>query len=324
MIGRALREPLQIPPRIRRVLLASYIGLLGFIPAAFPWNADLSPDWMLWRALPEAIAAGDVYGVHAPTGPFVWSPFAAVAMQFAWPLYWSWLIAHFAVLPLLRDWRMVAFVLLSFGFWTSTWSGSPFIFIFVAAVLAYRGSRPAALVYVGLTLLIPRPLQLPLVAWVLWRMPEIRWPAALLLVVHTGLVVASGYALDWFSVVGAHAVTEGNYGLTRFFGPGLLLIGIPLGAWLLWRGRPGLSGLAISPYWLPEYFMFALLDLCPSPGRHVVHRRTRSRKRQISATGFHCGQCERARRSDVSCRSSPGEKLTAADANVRPVTLVPS
>lgn len=293
MADHAPGRPLRIRPRVRRILLAIYIGLLGFLPAAFPWSAELSPDWMLWRALPEALAARDLYGVHAHTGPFVWSPVAAVAMQFAWPFYWPWLIAHFAVLPLLRDWRMVAFVLLSFGFWTSTWSGSPFIFIFVAAVLAYRGSRPAALVYIGLTLLIPRPLQLPLAAWLLWRMPEIRWPSALMFVVHAGFVLASGYALDWVATVGAHTVTDGNYGPTRFFGPGLLIIGIPLGAWLLWRGRPGLSGLAMSPYWLPEYLMFALLDLLPGRTAHA------------STPGWRARPQDRAGARDVSHGEAP-------------------
>lgn len=255
-------RPLAIRPRARRILLAIYIGLLGFLPAAFPWRAESSPDWILWRSLPDALASGQLYATGTEA-PFVWSPLAAVAMQFVWPLFWPWLVAHFAVLPLLRDWRMVALVLLSFGFWTSTWSGSPFIFVFVAAVLAHRGSRPAALVYIGLTLLIPRPLQLPLVAWLLWRMPEVRLPAALLFIVNAGLVLASGYALEWIAAVGAHAVVEGNYAPTRIVGPGLMLIGIPLGLWLLWRGRPGLAGLAVSPYWLPEYLMFALLDLVP-------------------------------------------------------------
>ena len=52
-----------------------------------------------------------------------------------------------------------------------------------------------------------------------------------------------------------------NVGPTALIGLWWLLLGVPLGAWLFWRGRVGLAGLAISPYLLPYYLMMALLDI---------------------------------------------------------------
>lgn len=38
-------------------------------------------------------------------------------------------------------------------------------------------------------------------------------------------------------------------------------IGLALAAWLTWKGRLGYASLAASPYWLPYYLLFALLEL---------------------------------------------------------------
>ena len=40
-----------------------------------------------------------------------------------------------------------------------------------------------------------------------------------------------------------------------------LLIGVPLATWLTVKGRPGFASLAASPYWLPYYLLFLLLEL---------------------------------------------------------------
>lgn len=136
--------------------------------------------------------------------------------------------------------------------------------MFVAGVLACRGSRPAAVVYLALTLLMPRPVQLPLALWLLWSMPAIRWSFAGMFAIHTAIVLASGYAFDWMAGMADHASPAGgNYGPTALVGLSWLVVGVPLSAWLGWRRKFGLAGLAISPYWLPEYLMMGLIDLVP-------------------------------------------------------------
>ena len=40
-----------------------------------------------------------------------------------------------------------------------------------------------------------------------------------------------------------------------------MVIGLPLAAWLTWKGRLGLASLAASPYWLPYYLLMLLLEL---------------------------------------------------------------
>jgi len=50
-------------------------------------------------------------------------------------------------------------------------------------------------------------------------------------------------------------------GPPAWLGSAWLLIGVPLGAWLTWRGRVGWAGLAISPYWLMPYYLMLLLEL---------------------------------------------------------------
>jgi hypothetical protein len=40
-----------------------------------------------------------------------------------------------------------------------------------------------------------------------------------------------------------------------------LAAGIPLAIWLTRRGRVGFAALAVSPYLLPQYFLFGVLEL---------------------------------------------------------------
>ena len=52
-----------------------------------------------------------------------------------------------------------------------------------------------------------------------------------------------------------------NIGPSRLVGAWWLVVGIPLAAWLTWRGRVGLAGLALSLYVLPYYLLMLILDL---------------------------------------------------------------
>lgn len=224
---------------------------------------DGGPDWDLWSALPDSIARGAMYDTGTEAR-FVWSPVAGWFMSLVPTVigYWPWYALHIAVIFLMRDWRLIAITLATAGIWIDAAMGNTFTFIFVAGVLAYRGSRPAALVYLALLLLIPRPLQLPLAAWLLWKMPEVRLPFVGIALVHTVAVLASGYAFDWVASLSAQQA-NGNFGPTALFGAWWFVVGIPLAIWLTLNGRAGFAGLAASPYLLGVYWLMPALEIPP-------------------------------------------------------------
>jgi hypothetical protein len=245
-----------------------------------------SPDFEIWRQLPDRLRDGTLYD-----GLFRWSPVAAYPMALvgiAGPVAWAGL--HVAALALLRDWRLALLVVASWGFWTDLTAGNAFTFILVAAVLAWRGSRAWSLVYLGLLLLIPRPIQIPLALWLLWQRPDLRLPFAAIFTVHALAVLISGYGPDWiYRLVATGGPEMGlpfplNSAPSAFIGWWWMLIGLPLGAWLLWKGRPGWAGLAVSPYWLPYYLLMPLLEITTDSRRrdHRADSRCRSRRSSTS------------------------------------------
>jgi hypothetical protein len=142
--------------------------------------------------------------------------------------------------------------------------GNVMTFLLLAAAWALRGNRIGGVIFIACCLLFPRPLMVPIAAWLLWREPWLRWPAVGLLALHTMLVLVSGWGGAWIGRLLTSTDEIGsvfNIGPSAVVGPWWLLVGIPLGVWLFWRGRVGLSGLAISPYLLPYYLMVGLLDL---------------------------------------------------------------
>jgi hypothetical protein len=103
-------------------------------------------------------------------------------------------------------------------------------------------------------------LVLPIVAWLLWKQPGLRWPFVFMFAAHAGLVLVSGWGDEWIGRLLTSTDEIGsafNVGPTALIGPWWFLIGIPLGAWLFWQGWVGLAGLAVTPYVLPYYLMLA-------------------------------------------------------------------
>jgi hypothetical protein len=75
-------------------------------------------------------------------------------------------------------------------------------------------------------------------------------------------VAATGYAVDWISAMLAYGSAPAyNMGPSRVFGVWWLAIGLPLAAWMTLKCRVGWAGLAISPYVLPQYLMWPLVEL---------------------------------------------------------------
>jgi hypothetical protein len=163
-------------------------------------------------------------------------------------------------------WRLGTAIVILFGFsafvWTDTIAGNLFTFVLVAGAFAASGSRVGKLIFLAFTLVMPRPVQLPLAVWILWRQPETRNPFVAMFVVHALLVLASGDVQVWLAtLVGSGSEVSADYSLGpgSLIGPWWLLLGVPLGAWLTWRDQPALAGLAVSPYLLPQYLGTGLL-----------------------------------------------------------------
>ncbi len=230
-------------------------------------------DWTNFIEAAERFGTGTPYEVDPPYA-FRWSPVAAWLLGFVtlMPL-WLWQVLHVVALPLLRSWWLAVAVLVSYPFWFDVQTGNLMTFVALAGFLALRGSWVATATFLVLAVLIPRPLMLPLAVWLLWRQPATRLPFALLFVGHTVVVVALGYGAEWLSAltsVQAELANDFNFGPSRFIGPLWIPIGLALGAWLTWRGRLGLASLAISPYWLPYYFLMLLLEIAGPRAEQVA------------------------------------------------------
>jgi uncharacterized membrane protein len=247
--------------RWHRLGLALYVGVnVGMIVFDFPF-LHAQHDWALWQAIPGGLAEGQLYDLDTRL-PYVWSPVAAPLMAVMGTLgVWFSIALHVAAVLLLRDVRLIALMLASWGFWTDTVSGNTITFVVVAGVFALRGNRMAGLVYLVLLLLIPRPLQIPLAIWLLWKMPGLRWPFVGLFAVHAVAVFVSGYAIDWLQTTLAYSAGP-VFNLSPAYWLGLwwLVVGLPIAAWLTLRGRVGWAGLAASTYVVPGYLLMPFAE----------------------------------------------------------------
>ena len=195
----------------------------------------------------------------------------------------AWRAAHFLALALLPSRRLALLLLVSYPFWFDVATGNLMVFVLVAAAWAYRGNRTATAIYLVLCVLVPRPIMLPLLAWILWRRPA--WRLPFVGIVAAGLLTAipTGYLPDWIGSFVASGATDVandfNLSPSRFVGITWLAIGVPLAVWLTIRGRLGWASMAISPYLLPYYVQMLGLELLRTvayPPIRATSRSTRS------------------------------------------------
>ena len=192
-----------------------------------------------------------------------------------------WRIAHFVALAALPSRRLALLLLISYPFWFDVNTGNLMVFVLLAAAWAYRGNGPATALYLALCVLIPRPIMLPLLAWILWQRPAWRLPFVAMAIVGILTALPTGYLADWIGSLfrgGSEIGNDFNLSPSRFVGAAWLLIGVPLAAWLTARGRLGWASMAVSPYLLPYYVQMLGLELV----RPRVSRRPVSRKEPAS------------------------------------------
>lgn len=218
-----------------------------------------------WRILGEAgrvaIAGGNPYAVDL----FRWNPLMAWIMAGVTSamLFSMWTALHVASLFLLPR-RIGIIALLTWPFWFDLGVGNLLVFVFIAAYWAYHGNRPATIAFMVLALLMPRPLMLPLLVWLLWKEPWTRrWFAGILIVIGAA-TLATGLAPEFISRLlssGSEAGYVLNLAPSRWIGPLWFPVALGIGIWLTWKGRIGWAAIAIQPYLIPNYLIMALLEL---------------------------------------------------------------
>lgn len=263
----------RIPADLRRFVdkwwITAYLALQGLLllHPGVRYLGSFNHDWHAWLKVRPLIEAGDLYN---PTHWFLWSPIAMWLMAYVVvPLGYSWWLAlHLAAVPLLRDWRLIALTLVSVPFWVDTINGNSVVFVFVAGATALRGSRTGALASLALLVLMPRPVAFPLAVWLLWKRPYTRLPFLAMGAVTLTVCLVTGYLDDWIGflfAIGLDNTTHfANLSPTALVGMAWMIVGVPLAAWLTWKGRVGLAGLAMSPYVLPMYPLVLVWDLLSS------------------------------------------------------------
>jgi hypothetical protein len=250
--------------------VAVLLGTANGIALANLWTWQewrTAADWMIYPALADAVTDGTLYvrleATDGTVASWRYSPVAAkilavVAADRVW-----WLLAHIAACCLMPP-RLALITLLSWPFWVDTAFGDVFVFVMVAAVVAMRGNRLGVLAYYALTLLMPRPLQLPLLLWLLWKEPWSRPWFAIGFAGHAVLVLVSGYAGQWMERLIASWPDDPymplNFGPTQFVGYWWFLASVPLAVWLWSVRKPAAAGLVLSPYILGQYWLFALAE----------------------------------------------------------------
>ena len=275
-----------------RTLLGVLIVLnLRYVYAQLLGDWGHPGDWQLWMDAGSRMAAGvsPYVGSVSSVSDFRWSPLAALlAVPVSFIGVAGWYVLHFAVLGLLRDRRLILLTAVSWPFWVDLRTGNLLTFAFVLAVVALRGSRLAAAVYLGFFLLVPRPIMAPVALWLLWRRSETRIPFLLAGLAEVGIVAAMGELGPW---VGALLGSSGdltnpiNYAPSRFIGLAWSLVALPLAAVAFLRGRLGLASLAASPYLFPYYLLFAFLELPSERERYLKLGRPRVPPRSFAESG---------------------------------------
>ena len=214
-----------------------------------------------WRNLTNA---GQLLlsGANPYTEPlFRWNPLIGYAFAaISGAPYWLWIAAHVAVLfALPTPARWIA--LISWPFWFDVLVGNVMALVFMLAWHALDGKRWAVIGFILAALLIPRPLMLPVLTWLLWKQPWSRWWfVGLALVVGAG-TLATGWTAEYLN-----RLAEIDWRYLVAWGPFYPLM-LALAAWLTWKGRLGLASLAASPYLIVNYLLMLVLEVSTRPAR---------------------------------------------------------
>ena len=222
--------------------------------------------WLLWVMGYGQAGDWGIFRAGVARADFIFPPITMVVWQLlVLPIgFVGFAILHFIALLALRDLVLIVVFLGSFPFWHDTLLGNVNMFGVVAGVVALRGSRASGLAYIAFVLLFPKPVFVPLAAYLVWQLPNVRVPAALMSTVVVAVTLASGFADDWLvraiNISGDYPYRAWDIGPTRVLGLTWLVVGAPLAAWLTFKRHPGWAGLAVTPYLVPVYAAVLLFE----------------------------------------------------------------
>ena len=153
-------------------------------------------DWIQYVEASRRLAGGELYAV-TDTYAYHYSPLLAALFG---PLSligtMGWRLLHLVAAAAMPTWPMRLLTLASWPFWYDVEAGNLLVFVVLAAAWAFRGSRFASGAFLLLVLLVPRPLMLPVAAWLLWQRPELRLPFVIAFAVHAIAVLATGWGTE--------------------------------------------------------------------------------------------------------------------------------
>ena len=248
------------------LLLAAVVLNVWGLVTTVPHLADAGRvgDWSRLVAIDPRAPYDNSFYRWAPPALWIWQN---VVQRVG---FWPWFALHFFVVALLRPRWVIVLVVLSWPFWSDAINGSTLTFVAVAASLAIAGNRPATVVYLVFCTLMPRPLMLPVLGWILWRRWETRaWFVAIGAAVLVWSVL-TGHMLEWIvrlaTTTNSEMVIDYNFGPSAWIGFAWVPIGLALAAWLTWRGRLGFASVAASPYWFGYYLLMLFLEVSPGGG----------------------------------------------------------
>jgi hypothetical protein len=236
-------------------------GLIAAGSITFDWDVYVEAGRRVWERSPDLYEQSERYG-------FRHSPFFAYGVSLiAWIGSTGIRLVTVAAALAMPTWPMRILALASWPFAIDFQHGALLMIIVCVAAWALRGSRWAVVAFITLALLSPRPLMLPIAAYLVWKRPWVRAPTALIFVMHALGVVWTGYADDWIGALLSSGTDQMgtllNLSPSRVIGIWWLPIGAAIAAWLTLRSRPWLAALAINPYVLPHYLLFLLIGLDP-------------------------------------------------------------
>jgi hypothetical protein len=271
-------RPSDVPAIAALVLLAILNFWLFTVTNWHMFSTGEAADWASFVEAGRRITTGgEVYAVE-PDYAFRYSPLLAYAFVVLAPMgVLAWRLLHAAALVVMvaadrRLWPVAVVALVSWPFWFDVEAGNLLTFVVVSGALALRGNRAGIAAFLVLALLVPRPLMLPLLAWLLWQEPEWRLPFAGMAVLVAIATALTGLGGAWVTALVASTdemTSVLNFGPSRAIGAAWIPIGLALAAFLTWRRRIGLASLAASPYWFPYYFLVLLWEL-PKPAPRGV------------------------------------------------------
>jgi hypothetical protein len=265
-LGRRWRASSVVARALWTVVATANLVLVVIMIAGF-FVSDVGYDWLIFQEAGRRAFEGGLYDWE---GVYAWSYSPLLAYVFAALLpagFLGWSLLHVAAVLTLRDRWLIPITLLSWPFWVDLYNGNTMTFVFVAAAGAVRRGPVATVAYLALCLLMPRPVMLPLMLWVLWTQPRARIWFAVLLVLSGLLVLVTGQAAAWVDallrVPTAVVESSRDIGPARLLGIWWLPLGALLAAALTITGRVGWASVAASPYLLPQYLLMLLLELIP-------------------------------------------------------------